>query len=151
MGRAPVRIAVRAVLMDAGRLLLVNAWPGRTHLWCAPGGGVEAHASLPDNLIREVREETGLSITVGAPCLVNEFHDPQSAFHQIDIYFRALIVPGSPRPTDWSDPEGVVFARKWVSQSEFAELNVKPDTLGQVAWPDGSETAVYDPLEPIVR
>lgn len=65
----PPRTAVRAIILDQGRLLLVNAYAGRTDLWCAPGGGVEAHASLPDNLIREAHEETGLSITVGAPAL----------------------------------------------------------------------------------
>lgn len=56
---------------------MVNAWGGgKSDLLCAPGGGVEMHSSLPDNLIREFHEETGLTITVGAPCLVNEFHAP---------------------------------------------------------------------------
>ena len=53
--------AVRAVILEAGRLLLVNAYPGEeSDLWCAPGGGVERGASLTANLRREVREETGL-------------------------------------------------------------------------------------------
>jgi len=49
----PPRLAVRAVLLHQNRLLLVNAWRGRTDLWCAPGGGVDAHAALsvkPDSL-----------------------------------------------------------------------------------------------------
>ena len=41
------RLAVRAVLMHEGRLLLVNAYPdGKSDLMCAPGGGVELGASL---------------------------------------------------------------------------------------------------------
>jgi len=72
------RLAVRAVLVHEGRLLLVNAYPdGKSDLMCAPGGGVERGSALPDNLIREVFEETGLQIAVGVPCLVNEFHDPR--------------------------------------------------------------------------
>ena len=63
MIRAP-RLAVRAVLLHENRLLLVNAYKGRTDLWCAPGGGVEPHASLPDNLRREMMEETGLDVAV---------------------------------------------------------------------------------------
>lgn len=146
-----VRIAVRAVLVEDGRLLLVNAWKGRTHLWCAPGGGVEPHQSLPDNLAREVREETGLVIEVGAPCLVNEFHDPGGPFHQVDIYFRATTLPGSPRPETWTDPEGVVSERRWVTASEYDRLRVKPDSLRAVAFGPAGAAPLYDLLEPILR
>jgi 8-oxo-dGTP diphosphatase len=45
------RLAVRAVVLHEGRLLLVNAYAdGQSDLLCAPGGGVETGASLPDNL-----------------------------------------------------------------------------------------------------
>ncbi len=146
----PVRLAVRAVIVRDEALLLVNAWKGRTHLWCAPGGGVEPHASLPDNLRREVREETGLEIAVGAPCLVNEFHDPDGPFHQIDIYFRCAVVGAADLPETWTDPEGIVSHRRWVSREAIAALSVKPDTLAAIAW-DETPGAVYDPLEPILR
>ena len=144
----PVRLAVRAVILQDDRLLLVNAYPGRTDLWCAPGGGVEPHSSLPDNLVRELFEETGLAITVGAPCLVNEFHDPDGPFHQVDVYFRCTVASG-PIPDDWTDPEGVVIARRWVTREELRGLRVKPDALEAVAF-DGVGIA-YDPLEPILK
>ena len=65
----PIRLAVRAVVVNSDRLLLVNAYPPRpdetaSPLWCAPGGGVEPHASLTENLVREVHEETGLLVSV---------------------------------------------------------------------------------------
>ena len=150
--RRPVRLAVRAVILHEGRLLLVNAWPGgRNDLWCAPGGGVEPGQSLPDNLIREVAEETGLTIAVGPPCLVNEFHDPRADFHQCDVYFRATITAGlqggAPRP-DWRDPAGVVDRRRFVTEAELRTLRFKPDSLPDVAWRTGPG---YDPLEPILR
>ena len=143
------RLATRAIVMRDNRLLLVNAWKGRTHLWCAPGGGVEAHSSLPENLAREVWEETGLTIEVGRPCLVNEFHDPAGRFHQVDIYFRCRILEGG-LDGDWTDPEGVVSHRRWVTREEMAGLRVKPDSLAAVAWQDKGHPT-YDPLEPIVR
>ena len=56
------RVAVRGIILHENRLLLVNAYPGdESDLWCAPGGGAEPGQSLPDNLVREVAEETGLS------------------------------------------------------------------------------------------
>ena len=149
VSRPSPRLAVRAILLRDDRLLVVNAWKGRTHLWCAPGGGVDVHDSLPDTLRREVMEETGLTVSVGAPCLVNEFHDPKGTFHQVDIYFRCSIVAGDP-DGDWTDPEGVVTHRRWVTRSELSRLRVKPDSLAAVAWQDANAPA-YDPLEPILR
>lgn len=141
------RLAARALILHQDRLLIVNAYPGgRSGLWCAPGGGVHAGQSLHDNLAREIHEECGVAITVGAPCLVNEFHDPDSGFHQVDIYFRCTLA--GPVPGRWTDPEGVVTERRFVSRAELATLRHKPDSLAAAAW-DGS--ILYDPLEVIVR
>jgi 8-oxo-dGTP pyrophosphatase MutT (NUDIX family) len=147
--RPSPRLAVRAILMRNDKLLVVNAWKGRTHLWCAPGGGVDLHQSLTESLKREVMEETGLTISVGAPCLINEFHDPKGPFHQVDLYFRCAILSGDP-DGDWTDPEGVVSHRRWVTRLELSRLKVKPDSLAAVAWQDTNAPA-YDPLEPILR
>jgi len=148
MIRARPRLAVRGLLLIENRLLLVNAWPdGKSDLLCAPGGGVEAGSSLPDNLIREFHEETGLTISVGEPCLVNEFHDPEGSFHQVDVYFRVGLIAGDPM-APWTDPEGVVTERRLVTRDELADLRVKPDSLAKVAW---GGAVFYDPLEPILR
>lgn len=145
--RSP-RLAVRAVLVEADRLLLVNAWPGdRSDLWCAPGGGVEIGQSLPDNLAREVHEETGLSVSVGVPCLVNEFHDPGRGFHQIEVFFRCSLDAGQ-LDAAWADPEGVVTRRRWFSRDELSTIRLRPGSLREIPWTGG---VAYDPLEHIVR
>lgn len=146
--RSP-RLAARAILVHEGRLLLVNAYPGGlSDLWCAPGGGVEPGRSLPDNLKREVHEETGLTIEVGPPALVNEFHDPKSGFHQVDLFFRATIVAGRIEPL-WLDPAGIVTDRRFFAPEELARIRLKPDSLPAVAFRPGT-AAHYDPLEVIV-
>ena len=102
------RLAARGLLLIDDRLLLVNAWPGhRGGLWCAPGGGVDRGRSLPENLAREFHEETGLTVSVGDPCLINEF------------------------------PEGVVTHRRLFSRAEMAGLKAKPDSLAAAAWGQG--------------
>jgi 8-oxo-dGTP diphosphatase len=147
-GKTRPRLAVRGILLIEDRLLLVNAYSGqRSDLLCAPGGGVEPHASLPENLRREFHEETGLTVEVGAPCMVNEFHAPARGFHQVDIYFRVTLLAGDPL-APWTDPEGVVNRRVLASRAEMAHLRYKPDTLPGAAWGDA---VIYDPLEPLVR
>lgn len=150
MSKRTPRIATRALILQEDRLLLVNAYPGgRSDLWCAPGGGAESGASLPENLAREVHEECGLTIAVGPPALINEFHDPKSGFHQVDLFFRCRIIEGS-LDADWRDPEGVVTERRFFSRAEMESgaIRFKPDSLAKVAWGTGCH---YDPLEPIVR
>lgn len=146
---SPIRLAVRAVILERGRLLLVNAYPGgQSDLWCAPGGGVDAGRSLPENLAREILEETGLAVAVGEPCLVNEFHDPTRGFHQVDVYFRCRITAGE-LSAAWRDPEGIVSERRFFAREEIARLRVKPDSLAAVAWGE-RPGFIYDPLELIV-
>ncbi len=142
------RLAARALILQDNRLLLVNAYPdGAGDLWCAPGGGVERGSSLPENLAREVYEETGLTIVVGAPCLINEFHDPDGTFHQIDLYFKCTITSGTLSDT-WRDPENVVSQRRFFTRKELTTIHVKPDSLPDAAW---GESLLYDPLEPLIK
>jgi len=147
--RSP-RLAARALILLEDRLLLVNAYPGgRSDLWCAPGGGAEVGQSLPANLIREVHEETGLTIVVGDPALINEFHDPATGFHQVDIFFRCIVIGGS-LDTAWKDPARVVTERRYFSRSDLerGSIRFKPDSLAHAAWGEGLS---YDPLERLVR
>ena len=140
----PIRLSTRAVIVFDDRLLLVNAFPGdHSDLWCAPGGGAEPGQSLPDNLAREVFEETGLTIAVGAPCLINEFHNPADAFHQVDLFFRCTITSGT-LTDDWQDPEQVVHRRRFFTRAELDTIRLKPDSLPRVAFGTGIH---YDPLE----
>lgn len=146
------RLAARAIIVHDGRLLLVNAYPGtRSDLWCAPGGGVQRGVSLPANLAREVREETGLGVEVGPLALVNEFHDPKSGFHQVELFFRCRITEGT-LDDRWRDPEGVVNRRRFFAPAELAGLRLKPDSLARLAFAPGAPGAPvhYDPLEEIV-
>lgn len=147
MKLARPRLTVRAAILQDDRLLMVNAYPGQiSDLWCLPGGGVEPGQSLPQNLTREVAEETGLAVDIGAMILVNEFHDPVSGFHQVDLIFRARLAGQDSILLD--DPEGVVNRFRWATRHELHRLHHRPRMLARAVW--GDHAAWYDPLETIV-
>lgn len=143
------RLAARGVVLHENRVLLVNAYPdGQSDLWCAPGGGQEPGTSLPDTVAREIHEETGLRVSVGDLCLVNEFHDPASGFHQVEVFFRCTVDNPSVDPS-WKDPENIVTERGWFTEQDMETMRYKPDRLYDLAF--GDLSAQYDPLEEIVR
>jgi 8-oxo-dGTP pyrophosphatase MutT (NUDIX family) len=57
------RMTGEAVIFNkAGRVLLVRQSKARGHHWELPGGKVKKTESLPDAIIREVLEETGMDV-----------------------------------------------------------------------------------------
>ena len=116
-------------------------------------GGCRERASVQENWAQGRSGASGVSITfygLSEVALVNEFHDPERPFHQVDVYFRCALVAGDPYG-NWTDPEGVVTERHWLTRPELERRRYKPDSLPEVAWSAGGEPAFYDPLEPILR
>ncbi len=70
-----MRPAVRAVILDpAGRVLLVRfAFPDRI-VWACPGGGIEPGETMPQAILRELAEETGLLISDPGPPIWRREH-----------------------------------------------------------------------------
>ncbi|HGG04611.1 MAG TPA: NUDIX hydrolase [Aliiroseovarius sp.] len=147
--QTPPRLAVRGLITFENRVLLVNAYGDRPdRLWCLPGGGVEAGASLPDNLAREVWEECGLRIKVRHPLVVSEFQNSDTGFHQVEVIFRGTVASDQLDP-DWHDPERVVSRRRFASQAELQDLPVKPDLLKTMDW--DSPALTYEPLHEMLK
>ena len=77
-----------------------------------PVAGSNRIALCTENLKREVYEETGLDIEVGEVAMINEFHDPEKSFHQVEVFFRASLSHAQLDDT-WTDPEGIVVKRRF--------------------------------------
>ena len=58
------RISVGGLVIYNNRFLMVNhRRASRYDFWVAPGGGVQGTESLEEAVVREVKEETGLSVS----------------------------------------------------------------------------------------
>ena len=92
------RPSVYGVIIKDGALLLSKQWDG----YDFPGGGIEIGEDIKSALIREVREETGMNVTVGQiVACENSFYKPltddtqkNGCMHSILIYYLCEIVDG---------------------------------------------------------
>lgn len=104
---------------DDGRLLVVRrGHEPDTGRWSIPGGRVETGETDEQAVVREVLEETGLHVTVGAH--LGTVQRPASGV-VLDIrdYACAMLVPGT-TPIAGDDATEV----RWVERSELADLDV---------------------------
>jgi 8-oxo-dGTP pyrophosphatase MutT (NUDIX family) len=95
-----VRPSVSAVIFDRrGRLLLQQRSDGGQ--WGLPGGSVEIGESVHDAVIREVREETGLQVTVlrlvgvySEPALQVVRYPDGNVWHYVNVCFECTVRGG---------------------------------------------------------
>lgn len=114
-------IAVGAICVRNGELLLIRRRndPARGR-WSLPGGRVEAGELLADALVREVREETGLEISVGDLAGILEVPRPGDTHYVILDYFAT--VEGSVTPLAGDD----ATEARWVALGDVARMDLTP-------------------------
>lgn len=100
-----VRVRVGGVLVRDGALLLAahrGLLPKEAPFWSPPGGGWQFGESLREALVREFREETGLTVTVGRFLHLHEFSTPK--LQALELFFEVL-APEDTTPQLGHDPE----------------------------------------------
>lgn len=88
---------VAAVVRDADRILVTRRLdrPGKKGQWEFPGGKVEPGEAEPDALVREIAEELGCAIEVGALLLRHHHRYPDL---DVELAFYAARLPDGAIP-----------------------------------------------------
>ena len=103
-------LRVAAVLVEHGRVLVQREAGGGEY--ALPGGHVEPGESLVRSVIREVCEETGLTIEDPRLCGVKQWTEEDGSYRYLVFLFRAERFTGELRSSD----EGEVY---WLPLSEL--------------------------------
>ena len=132
-----IRVRVGGLLfdddIDPRALVLVEhsgIWSDAS-FWTPPGGAVEFSESLQEALVREVKEETGLSVLVGPLRYVLDF--VRLPVHAVSFYFECTTDQPVQNLRTGDDPEltGAQLIRnvRLISFDELAVLNIYPEGL----------------------
>ena len=112
------------MIRDGEKVLVLDRknpdWPGITF----PGGHVEKEESFVDAMIREVFEETGLTITAPQLCGTKQFQTKEGARYVV-FFYKASQFSGELK----SSSEGEVF---WIDRKDLANYPLATDMLAMV-------------------
>lgn len=114
-------IITNICLIYKGNKILVqertkNDWPGLTF----PGGHVEKNENFYDSIIREVKEETGLTLLKPILCGIEEFKILNNEDRHIILYYKCNKFKGRLK----SSNEGKVY---WIDCKNFKKANLSLD------------------------
>ncbi len=113
-----IELTVLCLIEDGDRILLQNRVKNDWHGYALPGGHVEPGESVVDAVIREMKEETGL--TVLSPRLVGVKQFPIESGRYLVFLFKATRWTGELQ----SSEEGHM---EWIEYSRLPELQTVDD------------------------
>lgn len=122
------RIAVRGIVEVEGKFLILKRTKparGERDFWELPGGGQDFGESPQEALIRELDEETGLSVIVGQPVCVWHHLRPDNV-QIIGMTFKCKAMSTEIRLSE----EHSEYA--WVTKDELASYKVFPELITEM-------------------
>lgn len=132
------RIVARAVVLDRERNAILLVRNKNADYWYIPGGGWEAEReNILQCAAREVREETGLVVSIGKFVYLQEFHAMADS-----VIFEAFYLAAATGDTTLdanhidTDPDGAVEEARWFTKEEVGNIDIYPVVFKMKFWDD---------------
>jgi len=122
------RIRIAALIVEEGKVLLVEHAKNQAHYWLLPGGGLETGEDMKATLVRELKEEIDLEIKAHDLVLVTESTSPDASRHIIQMVFTASR-QGEPRVTGQDERVAGVH---WLDAETLSDRIFYPNMKGWV-------------------
>jgi 8-oxo-dGTP diphosphatase len=120
-----MKVRVAAIVTEDDKLLLVKHRRRGLSYWAFPGGAVQDYETLPDALVRELSEETGLDVRPGRLVFVVEtFSHQRRDQHTLNLLYLADVVGKT--KTDLGQSDEHLDVAEFVPLDELAERELYP-------------------------
>ena len=131
MGK-PHRIAAGALVFNGDAILLVRYPDGKggTYL-VGPGGGLKDHENVIQAIVREVQEETGVTVQPERVAIIEDLLG--SRFKMSKTWMTCQFIEGEVCRTEGAEIEGIIEAA-WFTKDQLAREKVFPPTLLENDW-----------------
>lgn len=138
-GRERVRMSAKAVIVRDGALCVISKRDADGPWYVLPGGGQQPGESLTHALVRECREEIGVTVVPGRIVWCRDYiddHHPEfpharPGFHQAEVMFEATLAPGA-KPDVGHEPDGDQHGVAWLPLAELSEHRLFPVPLREL-------------------
>ena len=120
------RVRVAGILIEDGRILLIEHTKNDKKYWLVPGGGVDWGESASAALIREFKEETSLDIEVEKFLFISETIAPDRQKHVINLYFKIKKVENSSNIMKLGEEEMLTDLR-FIPEGEIKNIKLYPN------------------------
>lgn len=125
-----LQVTARAIIIKNKTLLLVS---NDYKLWYTPGGHLKPSEMLPECMVREVKEETGIDVKPKQILYIAEFFDKKFSVHKIEVYFATEILVDE-LPKHWLDQDGAVKTYQFFDIESLKNIHVVPAFLKTGKW-----------------
>jgi 8-oxo-dGTP diphosphatase len=129
---------VRVIILDQDqRILMVRQHHQERYVWTVPGGAIEPGETSLDAAVREVQEETGLTVAIDRMIWHVEQVVPGKEPRFVNIFLATALGGSIKVGTDpeRSDDGQVIEEVRYLSREELAEADgLYPDYLKDELW-----------------